>query len=103
VFDPPIYTIDDDTGDLADPDISIYIRGTPDPTAADVRAMPDAHFMRDMADVRVALAQRPLETPSAEPESVPVGGNDIHPETSARTRGEYPVRRDERHLNQYLA
>ena len=55
VYSPPIYTIDDDTGELADPAVSIYIRGSGDPNRADIRRMPTAHFMRGMAEVRTAL------------------------------------------------
>jgi hypothetical protein len=58
VHAPLVCTIDDETGELADPAVSIYRRGTPDPDGSDIRNMPEEHFMRGMAEVRNELAAR---------------------------------------------
>lgn len=55
IYPTPLYTINDETGELADPNVSIYMRGVKNPEEADIRKMPDAHFMRDMAKVRQEL------------------------------------------------
>ena len=93
-YEPPIYTVDDTTGDLIDPTVSIYIRGTDNPEANDVRTMAESHFMGDMAEVRTALAAR------AEPVLVGAGAVDNDGDVVDRSNASDP---DERHLNQYLA
>ena len=45
------YTIDDETGKLKDPDISIYKRGCSNSFGNDIRNMSEGHFMRDIAEV----------------------------------------------------
>lgn len=56
VYNPPIYTVDNETGELVNPNISIYKRGNTNPLANDIRNMPEAHFMRGIAEVREALS-----------------------------------------------
>lgn len=58
VYPEPIYTVDDETGELADPAVSIHRRGTTDPEAQDIRLMPEEHFMRDMVRARDELRAR---------------------------------------------
>ena len=102
VYDPPLYTIDDETGELSDPAVSIFLRGTDHADAADIRKMPEEQFMAGMADVRVALAATPTDRPARaqEPEVAAVGATNECAEIPERPqRGD----RDERHLNQYLA
>ena len=55
VYPEPLYTLDDKTGELADPNVSIYRRGTTDPEAQDIRLMPEDRFMRDMVRARDEL------------------------------------------------
>ena len=50
--EPIVYTIDDETGELADPEQSILTRGVSDPVNKDIRNMPESHFMQGMAEVR---------------------------------------------------
>lgn len=58
VYDLPIYTIDDKTGELENPGISIYKRGCADTVANDIRNMPEEHFMRGIAEVRTSLLSK---------------------------------------------
>ncbi len=105
--EPTIYTIDDATGELADPAVSIFIRGTADPEASDIRNMPEEHFMRGMVDVRRDLIARreagaagialPLLAGPASPCAVD------HEPKAGELAGAATGVRDERHLNQYLA
>lgn len=98
VYPTPIYTLKED-GALADPSISIYIRGTKNPELQDIRKMPESAFLQNIVAVRETLTAF-------------TRGNDIvAAETSAR---QTPVdhagleaarpevtHQDERHLNQY--
>lgn len=94
VYATPIYTINDETGDLKDPEISIYKRGTPDADARDIRKMPDSHFMKDMLKVREDLLNKVVDLPQ----------NSKIPETKDTEINSPEVTgKDERHLNQYLA
>ncbi len=97
VYPEPVYTIDDATGDLKDPAVSIYVRGTPDADARDIRKMPDSHFMKGMVQVREKLLSQitilPQNTDTrTQPE-----------EASPEVTGPEVTGKDERHLNQYLA
>ena len=107
-YEPPIYTINDETGELVDPGVSIYIRGTDDPEGNDVRRIPESRFMQGMAEARKALTS--ANTKGAERHSRSV----VQPEPALAgvgavdNEGEIVVRpdatdRDERYLNQYLA
>ena len=107
VCGPTIYTIDDATGELADPNVSIYIRGTADPDGCDIRKMPESHFMRDMAETRDALAAKACGDPVSEPAESLVAldivshtGSTFESATATRVDS---TDRDERHRNQYLA
>ena len=108
VCEPPIYTIDERTGELADPDVSIYTRGTHDPDASDIRTMPEAHFMQGMKEVRDKLAagvsdmDGTLDEKDAESTRVALQietqcdeDDEVHPVIAGDS--------DERHLNQFLA
>ncbi len=99
VHAPPLYTIDDDTGDLKHPDVSIFKRGTASADENDIRTMPEEHFMHGMADVRSALGTLPEKENNNE-ELIPVGvlANDGDAEMRSNRKDT-----DERHLNQYLA
>ena len=67
VYPEPLYTIDDETGALAAPNVSIYRRGTTDPEAQDIRLMPEERFMHDMVQAREKLqAQSSLCVSAAE-------------------------------------
>ncbi len=55
VCSPPMYTLDDETGKLADPNISIFRRGCADPIINDIRNMPEAHFMQGIAEIQKHL------------------------------------------------
>jgi radical SAM superfamily enzyme YgiQ (UPF0313 family) len=114
VAEPPIYTINDATGDLADPAVSIYIRGTADPDGSDIRTMPEEHFMRGMVDVRRDLIARregaaagiALPLLSAPQGGCATGLSTAQPalvEVGAEASRAPSADRDERHLNQYLA
>ena len=98
----PIYTIDGSTGALADPEVSIYRRGTPDADARDIRNMPEEHFMQEMADVRKELgagaSTLPHQSPKLRPTPLDLSGGDEG--NRART---VAAGADERHLNQFLA
>ncbi len=102
VFPHATYTIDDETGELANPDDSIYIRGTRDAGVSDIRDMPEDHFMRGMSEVRreLDLANDQRDSVSAHRELVELGVATDHKE-SIVAPGD--GNRDERHLNQYLA
>ncbi len=98
VHPPTIYTIDDATGELADPNVSIFTRGVTDPDECDIRDMDESHFMQGMAEVRLELetARNSKDAPRHNRQPTPdVLCND----------GEVVdiVDKDERHLNQYLA
>ncbi len=115
-FAEPIYTINDNTGELINTDESIYIRGTMDPDAQDIRLMSEAHFMRGMAEVRIDLngntgscatgsSSQNANAP-AKQELVTVGllnGDGETPNARKRTNGCKSEAPDERHLNQFLA
>ncbi len=107
VYDPPIYTINDATGELADPNVSIYIRGTEDPDGCDIREMPESHFMRNMAETRDALAAKACGDPVSERSEslVSLGiGKSVQPTLQPVTANALEdTDCDERHLNQYLA
>lgn len=98
VFEQPIYTIDDRTGDLVDPDVSIYIRGTDQPDDNDIRNMTESHFMRNMAETRNALANKTIGNTPDSLVAMEVVSNDGEMIENG-SKGD----RDERHLNQYLA
>ncbi len=112
-YPQPIYTINDDTGELIDPAESIYIRGTKDPDARDIRLMLEAHFMRGMAEVRTDLQTitgscstghhlQDADAPMPQ-ELVTVGVLDNDDNTPRNGTNRDAVGSDERHLNQYLA
>jgi hypothetical protein len=70
VYDPPVYTINDETGELVNPTVSIYMRGTNDPAGADIRRMSTRHFMRRILDVRAVLsAQSRSQSPALDERS----------------------------------
>ena len=52
IYDQPLYTINDLTGELADPNISIYIRGAKNPITDDIRKMTDLGYVKDIINVR---------------------------------------------------
>ena len=58
VYDPPIYVIDDKSGELKNPNISIYKRGSGDSVTKDIRKMPEAHFMGGIAETRTSLLSK---------------------------------------------
>ena len=98
-YTPPIYTVNDETGELIDPRVSIFTRGSPDPDAADIRHMPESHFMRGMGEVRHGLeADRDAGLPQGCAAPVADRGDTTEEAVSAAPRGG-----DQRHLNQYLA
>lgn len=106
IFEPPIYTINDETGELADPAVSIFQRGVRDSERMDIREMPEAHFMKGMSEVRDALAQTDglmvEEDSHSEKSLLPVlahSQDSEEPDFAAKDKR--PA--DERHLNQYLA
>lgn len=55
VYPKPLYTINDKTGALLNPEVSIFNRGTVDPAASDIRNMPEEHFMNDITAIRRTL------------------------------------------------
>jgi len=107
-YPDPIYTVNDETGELLNPDCSIFIRGTDQPDAHDIRHMPEPHFMRGMVDVRHALRRHdPAELDPAQldpaQERVPLDVlSHAGPSTNRPTTTD-SADTDERHLNQYLA
>ncbi|MGB0714537.1 MAG: B12-binding domain-containing radical SAM protein [Phycisphaerae bacterium] len=95
----PIYTIDDQTGELADPDVSILTRGVSDPASKDIREMPESHFMQGMAEVRDDLKVNAGKGNSASLTVLESASNSTA-QTCGTAKG---PDEDERHLNQYLA
>ena len=55
IYSLPMYTVDDETGKLADPNISIFRRGCSDPITNDIRNMPEDHFMQGIAEIQEQL------------------------------------------------
>lgn len=111
VYPSPLYTIDDASGELADPAVSIYRRGTPNADQHDIRTMPEEHFMRGMAEVRAQLTQNRghgAPVPSDGKETVLEGLRDARVpllvlDSDPAPEIAFDAERDERHLNQYLA
>ncbi len=117
VFPVAIYTVNDETGELRDPNDSIYIRGVDDPDGSDIRKMPQTHFMGDMANVRNELRTHARAGTAGAPDtdvrqmnsSDPNdAASEVTPRGAVDNDGELEnatvIRdRDERHLNQYLA
>lgn len=102
VYNPPLYTINDATGELADHEVSIYIHGTDDPEGQDIRLMSEPHFMQRMAEVRDELTSSAACATGTAPNSelVPLA---LSTESAEPVAPEVGADRDERHLNQYLA
>ncbi|QQR81146.1 MAG: B12-binding domain-containing radical SAM protein [Deltaproteobacteria bacterium] len=94
VYPTPIYTINDETGDLKDPNVSIFMRGTPNADDRDIRKMPDAHFMKDMLKVREDLIKNVTDLPQ---------NNQAIKSEKDSLEAPTVTGKDERHLNQYLA
>jgi len=100
VYPEPVYSVDDETGELRDPGDSIYIRGTVDPEGSDIRNMPEEHFMHGMAEVREALRSHEANDRGLSDDLVPLEVvSNVGRAIDRTDSGDA----DERHLNQYLA
>ncbi len=97
VYPDPVYTINDKTGELQNPNISIFTRGVENPDAQDIRKMPEAHFMKDMVRIREELKVFSLKKENEKINILPTPLSHEAIAAKPEVTGE-----DKQHLNQFM-